>query len=89
MTPTPFSSDQHKDWTALVLGLQIVCKKSFTDSMIFENAFKDVQHSFMSPLLETLSNVTLSNNEAVKKCKDEFGPRRAHQTQRRHLRDMA
>jgi len=27
----------------------------------------------MSPLLKTLSNVTLSNNEAVKKCKDEFG----------------
>ena len=45
--------------------------------MIFESAFKDVQHSFMSPLLETFlskfKKVTLWDKAAVKKCKDEFG----------------
>ena len=73
----PWSTEQHKDWTALVLELQIVCKESITGSKIFEIAFKDVQHSFMSLLLETLlskfKNLTLLDNAEVKKCKNEFG----------------
>ena len=81
LTPMPFqklalvSSEQHKDWTALVPELQIVCKESLTGSMIFENAFKDVQRSFMSQLLETLSKFKKAkvwDNAALMKCKDEF-----------------
>ena len=45
--------------------------------MIFEIALKNVQHFFMSPLLETFllkfKKVTLWDNATVKKCEDEVG----------------
>ena len=55
-----------KDWLAL----------SFTGGMIFESACMAVHHSFMSPLLETFlskfKKLTVWDEAAVKKCKDEF-----------------
>ena len=53
------------------------CRGAEIYQVELENAFKDVQHSFLSQLLETFlskfKKVTLWDNAAVKKCKDEFG----------------